>query len=232
MPLADALTIRPAAVGDMPAIATLYRHFVDHTVATWAAPGEFASPAALADRWRAGAARKLPWLVLVGPSADAALLQEEGVALVDVPADIDAPPGAHAPGYLPQQLLPPNAMIGPSRLVGYCYVGDFRPRAGWSVTVEDSIYLAPGWGGAGLGHRLLAALLAECRALGQAGVLRTVVAAISADPDDGAVGAASVALHRKHGFVQAGRLVGAGTKFGRRMDNVFLQLQLCTPCST
>ena len=55
------------------------------------------------------------------------------------------------------------------------------------------------------------------------------MSAISLDPADASVGAASVALHRKHGFVEAGRLVGAGTKFGRRMDNAFLQLQLLTP---
>lgn len=224
--------VRPAAEADLPAIATLYRHYVDHTAATWAAPGEFVTPAAFRERWKAGSSRGLPWLVLVveGGDGDAGGGDDDTlggwVAPVPVPEGVHAAPGPHHPGYAPQEPLPPRAVVGPTRLLGYAYVGDFRPRAGWSITVEDSIYLAPGWGRAGLGSALLGALLGACRAVQPPGALRTVVAAVSVDPSDPALGAGSVALHTGAGFAPAGRLVGAGVKFGRRMDNVFLQLQL------
>lgn len=211
--------IRPVVEDDFSAIATLYRHYVDHTVATWAAPGEFATPSAFLERWKAGSSRGLPWIALV--------TQDTGCGVsFDIPESVFTSPGPHCPTYEKQEPLPQRAVIGPTRLIGYCYVGDFRPRAGWSITVEDSIYLAPGWEGLGLGRRLLTALLGACKELAQAGALRTIVAAISADPSDATVGAGSVALHKSAGFVEAGRLVGAGVKFGRRMDNAFLQLQL------
>lgn len=38
--------------------------------------------------------------------------------------------------------------------------------------------------------------------------------------------AASLALHRKHGFVEAGRLRAVGYKHGRWLDTVLLQCSL------
>lgn len=222
LPPPVAVELRPVCAADLPAIAALYRHYVDHSVATWAAPGEHVSPAAFAARWRAAAVRGLPWLALVAAADD--------VPTTAVPGDIhDEPPGPGAAAYAPQPALPARCALGATRLLGYAYVSEFRPRAGWAITVEDSVYLTPGWGGLGLGDRLLRALLAECAALAAAGALRSVVAAISADPRDASVGAASAALHAKHGFRLVGRLEGAGVKFGRLMDTLLLQRQLLPP---
>ena len=218
----DGVLIREATEEDMSAIATLYRHYVDHTVSTFAAPGEFQPPSSFFTKWKAGRERKFPWLVAVLDHTD-----EDSTETISIPDDIYDPPGPASIGYLLQIELSPRSVIGATRLIGYCYVGDFRPRAGWAITVEDSIYIAPGWQGMGIGDALLSAMIEKCRVMNSG--VRTIVAAISADSSNDTVGAASMRLHAKHGFTQAGRLSCCGTKYGRLLDNVFMQLQLQTP---
>jgi L-amino acid N-acyltransferase YncA len=102
-------------------------------------------------------------------------------------------------------------------VVGYAYAGPWRPKPAYRHTVEDTIYLAPGWAGRGLGRALLDALLAGCERAGA----RQVIAVI-ADTGEGA----SVGLHRAFGFTDAGRLSGVGHKHGRWVDTVLMQRSL------
>jgi L-amino acid N-acyltransferase YncA len=88
-------------------------------------------------------------------------------------------------------------------VAGYGYVSPWRPKPAYRHTVEDTVYLAPGATGRGLGRRLLAELLARA---GQAGA-RQMVAVIA---DAGADSEASIALHRALGFAHAGRLTAVG----------------------
>ena len=99
-------------------------------------------------------------------------------------------------------------------VAGYAYAVPWRPKPAYRYTVEDSVYLAPGWTGRGLGRLLLAALLAHCARAGA----RQMIAVIA---DSGA--GASVALHRACGFTDAGRLAGVGFKHGRWIDTLLLQ---------
>jgi phosphinothricin acetyltransferase len=101
--------------------------------------------------------------------------------------------------------------------VGFAYASSFRPRKGYRYTVEDSVYIREGYLKRGVGSGLLAPLLKRCEALGA----RQVVAVIG---DSGNVG--SIRLHAKHGFTQAGTVVGAGFKFGRWVDIVLMQRAL------
>lgn len=104
------------------------------------------------------------------------------------------------------------------RFLGYAYASAFRPRRAYRFTVEDSIYLAPGARGRGVGKVLLAALVAECERLG----FRQMVAVIG----DGERNTASIRLHDKLGFSPAGRLEASGYKQGRWLDTVFMQRAL------
>jgi L-amino acid N-acyltransferase YncA len=104
-------------------------------------------------------------------------------------------------------------------VAGYAYAGPWRPKPAYRHTVEDSVYLAPGATGRGLGRTLLAELLARA---GQAGA-RQMVAVIA---DAGAESEASVALHRAFGFAHVGRLTGVGLKHGRWIDTVLMQRDL------
>ena len=106
-------------------------------------------------------------------------------------------------------------------VAGYANAGLWRRQPAYRHTVEDSVYLAAGRTGQGLGRALLGALLARCADAG----LRQVVAVIA---DAGADSEASVALHRSFGFVYAGRLARVGHKHGRWIDTVLMQRELTT----
>jgi phosphinothricin acetyltransferase len=103
------------------------------------------------------------------------------------------------------------------RVVGYAYCAPWKSRAAYRATVENSIYLAPANIGRGIGTALLADLLTSCAGAG----VREVIAVIA---DTGEY--SSIAFHRRHGFVEAGRLTGVGFKHGRWLDTVLLQRSL------
>lgn len=104
-------------------------------------------------------------------------------------------------------------------VAGYAYASPWRRKPAYRHTVEDSVYLAADRTGQGLGRALLGLLLARCADAG----VRQVIAVIA---DAGADSAASVALHRSFGFVDAGRLRAVGRKHGAWIDTVLMQRDL------
>jgi L-amino acid N-acyltransferase len=102
------------------------------------------------------------------------------------------------------------------RVVGWASLSPYNLRHGYRMTVEDSVYLDPGWRGRGLGTVLLRHLVGAAVACGH----HTIIAAISAEQGP------SVALHQKLGFVTSGRLTQVGHKFGTWLDVVYMQLVL------
>jgi phosphinothricin acetyltransferase len=102
-------------------------------------------------------------------------------------------------------------------VVGYAYAGAYRPRPAYRFSVEDSIYVAPGLAGRGIGRQLLDALIDGATAAG----FRQMIAVIG---DSG--NAASIALHARAGFRMIGTFEAAGFKFGRWVDSVFMQRAL------
>ncbi len=101
-------------------------------------------------------------------------------------------------------------------VLGFASFGDFRPFEGYLHTVEHSIYVAPGAQRRGIGAALLDALVARAAAMGK----HVIVGGIEAG------NGASLALHRRAGFVEVGRLPEVGRKFGRWLDLVFMQKML------
>jgi phosphinothricin acetyltransferase len=98
-------------------------------------------------------------------------------------------------------------------VVGFAYGNWFKPRAAYRYSVEDSIYLAPGQQGKGLGRALLSEFLARCEAAG----VRKVMAVIGDSANSGSVG-----LHRALGFQHVGVVKSCGWKFGRWLDIVLM----------
>ena len=101
-------------------------------------------------------------------------------------------------------------------VVGYAYATQFRDRAAYARSCEDSIYIAAGLRGSGIGTVLLSVLIVAAREAG----FREMVAVI------GAAEPASVALHAKLGFREVGRLSDIGEKFGRLLDTLYMQRSL------
>jgi len=102
-------------------------------------------------------------------------------------------------------------------VVGYSYASTYRPRPAYRYAIEDSVYVADGLAGRGIGAALLAALIARCGG----GPWRQMIAIIG---DTGNV--ASIALHRRHGFGLVGTLHAVGFKLGRWVDTVLMQRAL------
>jgi phosphinothricin acetyltransferase len=100
---------------------------------------------------------------------------------------------------------------------GFAYAGPFRTRAAYRYTVEDSVYIAPGRQGQGIGKALLGAVIAACEALG----LRQMLAMIG-----DAANAGSVGLHAACGFSHVGAMSAVGFKAGRWVDVVVMQRPL------
>jgi phosphinothricin acetyltransferase len=103
------------------------------------------------------------------------------------------------------------------RIAGYAYCSPWKTRPAYRQTAEDSIYVAPWAAGRGVGGALLDELLLRSAAAG----VREVIAVVA---DTG--NPASVVLHQKRGFTEAGRLRAVGFKHNRWLDTVLLQRSL------
>ena len=103
----------------------------------------------------------------------------------------------------------------PTRVVGFAYAAPFHRRPAYAHTFEDSVYIAPGVAGRGVGAILLNGVLHELRHTQE---VRQIVALI-ADSGD----AASIALHKKLLFQPVGKLHKVGHKFGRELDVIIMQ---------
>jgi L-amino acid N-acyltransferase YncA len=103
------------------------------------------------------------------------------------------------------------------RFAGYAYASGYRSREGYRWTIEDTVYVAPGMHGRGIGRALLQRLIDDCTALG----FRQMVAVIGDRTNS-----ASIALHQKLGFSTVGVFEGLGRKHGRWLDTVQMQRPL------
>jgi phosphinothricin acetyltransferase len=107
------------------------------------------------------------------------------------------------------------ALLG-GRLVGFGSLTSFRSRPAYATTVEDSVYVAPGHEGRGVGRLLLEALVGRARDHG----FHTVIARIAGSNE------ASIGLHEACGFTLVGVEREVGRKFGRWIDVVEMQRML------
>lgn len=97
--------------------------------------------------------------------------------------------------------------------VGYASFGDFRAWPGYRHTVEHSVHIRTDRQGKGLGSELVSALFPYAARLDK----HVMIAGIDAANE------ASLRMHERLGFTQAGRFNEVGRKFDRWLDLVFLQ---------
>jgi L-amino acid N-acyltransferase YncA len=103
-----------------------------------------------------------------------------------------------------------------AEVVGFAYGTRFAERPAYRWSCEISVYLRPGWTGAGAGTALYAELLERLTARG----LQVAFARV-AQPND-----ASNALHARFGFRRVGLLERVGFKLGAWHDVAILQRDL------
>jgi phosphinothricin acetyltransferase len=113
--------------------------------------------------------------------------------------------------------LPFLGAVEGGAIVGLAYAAPFRLRAAYRYTAEDSVYVAPGRVGQGIGRALLQAVIDRCAALG----LRQLIAIVGDSAN-----VASIGLHRSLGFEQKAVLPAVGFKHGAWVDIVLMQRPL------
>ncbi len=101
-------------------------------------------------------------------------------------------------------------------VVGFAYAAQFRPRDGYRLTVEDSIYVRTDCSGYGLGKMLLKEVIERC----EERRCHSMVACVCG------VNEASVGLHRSLGFETVGLLPETVFKFGEWMGLTMMQRRL------
>ncbi|MFN3171022.1 MAG: GNAT family N-acetyltransferase [Hyphomicrobiales bacterium] len=97
--------------------------------------------------------------------------------------------------------------------VGYATYGPFRPNDGYKHSRELSVYVAARHRSKGIASKLMTALEEHARAHD----VHVLIGGLEAE------NTASLALHIKHGFTQAGHLRHVGRKFDRWLDLVLMQ---------
>lgn len=98
-------------------------------------------------------------------------------------------------------------------LLGFATLSRFRPQQATAGTYEHSLYVAANARGHGYGKQLLSAIVERAE---QAGA-HSLIGVIDAN------NAASIAMHKKAGFTEQGRLNQIAYKFDRWLDAIFMQ---------
>lgn len=101
-------------------------------------------------------------------------------------------------------------------VLGFGSFGDFRAWPGYRTTVEHSVHVSAEHRRRGIGGLLVRALIEDARALGMHVMIAGVVS----------TNEASLALHRRLGFAEVGRLPEIARKFDEWLELVLLQLAL------
>lgn len=118
-----------------------------------------------------------------------------------------------------RETKPPHCVIvaeDEGEVVGWGCLRGYRPKVAYRFTAENSVYVAEDRRGRGIGALLLGELIARAKD----GGFHTVMAGVTEGNP------VSEALHRRFGFVEAGRDREVGYKFERWLDVVWMQLML------
>jgi L-amino acid N-acyltransferase YncA len=100
-----------------------------------------------------------------------------------------------------------------SKVVGFGFLRPYSPYPTFSRAAEITNFISPEHTGIGIGQQILDSLLDQARKMG----IVTILASISS------LNQASLAFHKKNGFVECGHFVGIGQKMGQAFDVVWMQ---------
>ncbi|NCW29315.1 MAG: N-acetyltransferase family protein [Actinobacteria bacterium] len=142
-------------------------------------------------------------------------IQNTVITFDDKPLDLGYWQDIHQ--LLTKNSLPFIVLARGEQVLGFAYVAPWRQKTSYLKIVENSIYLAAAATGKKLGSRLFAELIERCRQSG----IKEIIAVIA---DRGAN--ASIALHKKHGFLEQGHLADVAVRFGRPIGSYLYSLKL------
>ena len=103
------------------------------------------------------------------------------------------------------------------RVVGYCYVHQWKERAAYCHTLEVTIYLEPEHTERGLGRIMMEHLLDACRKMPDC---KNLIACITEENHE------SLEFHKRMGFEKVSHFKKVGYKFGKWLDVVDMEYEL------
>lgn len=101
-------------------------------------------------------------------------------------------------------------------VAGFAFLRPYHPAKTFSRTAEITYFIIPHHTRMGLGSLMLQALTSRAKQLGIDNLLASIAS----------LNEPSIHFHEKHGFRQCGRLTRVGSKFGKDIDVVWMQLVL------
>ena len=99
------------------------------------------------------------------------------------------------------------------KIVGFGGLRPYSPLPTFSRAAEITNFISPEHTGIGIGQPIVDRLLDQAKRMG----IVTILASISS------LNQATLAFHKKNGFVECGRFVGIGQKMGQAFDVVWMQ---------
>jgi phosphinothricin acetyltransferase len=102
------------------------------------------------------------------------------------------------------------------QVVGFGLIHRYHPAKTFSRVAELSYFISPSHTRKGLGTKLLSLLIDNATEMG----IETLLASVSS------LNRSSVDFHNKNGFVECGRFIRVGRKFGQDFDIVWMQKHL------
>jgi len=102
-------------------------------------------------------------------------------------------------------------------IVGYCYVGQYRPRAAYYTTGEMSIFVRNDKQGRGVGTMLINELVSILRAPGRKREVHQLLLVMAVDEKDR--GRRTESFYLRYGFEKVGHLKKVGFKFDKWVDS-------------
>ncbi|MDQ1282428.1 MAG: hypothetical protein QG666_217, partial [Euryarchaeota archaeon] len=102
------------------------------------------------------------------------------------------------------------------RILGFAMLRPHNQMAAFSSAAEISYFIAPEYVGLGIGTALQEHLLHEAHKMG----ITTILAGISS------LNSNSLAFHKRRGFIECGRFVKIGRKWGQEFDVVWMQMMI------
>ncbi|WP_036549794.1 GNAT family N-acetyltransferase [Nitrincola lacisaponensis] len=106
--------------------------------------------------------------------------------------------------------------VNDNEVLGFCCSQKYRPEAAYNETVEVSVYISPKSKSVGVGTHLYNSLFVSLEIFG----LHRAIAGVALP------NVASLAFHKKFGFIEVGTFDEYGVKDGRYISTTWLQKKL------
>jgi len=119
--------------------------------------------------------------------------------------------------YIGHPLYKSYLICSGADVAGYCIITNYKKRPAYDRTAEATIYLRPEFHGMGIGRLALEHLENKAKEVN----LKNLIGVISGD------NISSIKLFEKSGFFKCAHYKNVGEKFGKVLDVVSYQKELC-----